>query len=106
MALIQSVGLFWNESDVFWGRGRQKGALFGVPARNVTAEPTDFREQVGVYVLYADYDLIYVGQTGISRSRLLQRLKQHKSDDLAKRWNRFSWFGLRRTLGTGGLSKV
>lgn len=106
MALIQTVGLFWQEQNVFWGRGRQAGALYGVPSSNVTADPIDFRDQVGVYVLYADYDLIYVGQAGGGANKLLHRLKQHRSDDLTGRWSRFSWFGLRRVLSSGDLSNV
>jgi hypothetical protein len=53
----------------------------------------DFREQRGVYALYADYELVYIGQTGPGKDRLLARLKSHLSDHLAERWNRFSWFG-------------
>lgn len=47
-----------------------------------------------VYVLYADYELLYVGQTSRSQG-LLMALMRHRRDDLADRWNRFSWFGLR-----------
>jgi len=43
--------------------------------------------------LYADYDLVYVGQTGAKTDRLFNRLKFHRNDHLAERWNRFSWFG-------------
>ena len=100
--LIQNYGLFWKESDVFWGSGGGKaGRLLGVPAGSTTAEPTDFREQSGVYVLYADYDMVYVGQAGVGKQKLFDRLKQHRRDALAERWNRFSWFGIRRVL-TGG----
>jgi len=49
--------------------------------------------QRGIYALYADYDLVYVGQTGAGSDRLFNRLKFHKTDHLADRWNRFSWFG-------------
>jgi hypothetical protein len=28
-------------------------------------------------------------------------LRQHRFDDLADRWNRFSWFGVRRVIGAG-----
>ena len=106
MSLIQSIGLFWKDSDVFWGRGNQAGALYGVPSSNVTAEPSNFREPMGVYVLYAEYDLIYVGQAGGGNNKLLHRLKQPRTDDLAGRWDRFSWFGLRRVLGSGNLSNA
>jgi hypothetical protein len=93
--MIRNIGLFWSVSDVFWGRGKRPGALLGVPKWSTTVAPTDFRDQVGVYALYAGYELIYIGQTGTGDQRLLARLKQHRKDDLAFRWDRFSWFGVR-----------
>jgi predicted GIY-YIG superfamily endonuclease len=104
--LIRSVGLYWQAGNVHWGAGSQAGALYGVPARNVSADPIDFREQVGIYVLYAGYQMVYVGQTGSKNSFLLERLKQHRKDDLAERWDRFSWFGLRWVKQNGDLSAV
>lgn len=104
--MIRTIGLFWRRDNVFWGRGNQAGKLLGVPAGNITAEATDFREQVGIYVLYAEYRVVYVGQTGGGNQKMLHRLKQHKGDDLAERWDRFSWFGLRRALQSGELSNV
>ncbi len=106
MSLVHTVGLFWEDNKVFWGHGNQAGALLGVPSQNVLADPIDFRDQLGVYVLYADYTLVYVGQAGGEHYRLLHRLRQHRTDDLAGRWNRFSWFGLRRVLESGTLSSV
>jgi hypothetical protein len=91
--MLRSVGLFWHTDRVFWGAGRQAGKLLGVPRANVTADPIDFRDQRGIYVLYAGYDMVYVGQTG--NQGLLRRLIQHRHDDLFERWDRFSWFGLR-----------
>lgn len=104
--MIQAIGLFWRRDNVYWGRGNQRGMLLGVPSGNVTAEPADFREQVGIYALYAEYEIVYVGQTGGGNQKLLHRLKQHRSDDLSERWDRFSWFGLRRVLNSGDLSNV
>jgi hypothetical protein len=80
--------------------------LLGVPARNVTAEATDFRGQIGVYVRYAGYQIVYAGQVGSGNQTLLTRLKQHRKDDLAGRWDTFSWFGLRRVLKFGSLAKI
>lgn len=34
------------------------------------------------------------------------RLNQHKADFLADRWNRFSWFGIRKVLAGGELGTV
>ena len=102
--LIKNYGLFWSEKDVFWGVGNNAGTLLGVPARNLTAERTDFREQSGVYVLYADYQMVYVGQAGSRNQKLFARLKQHNRDALAGRWNQFSWFGTRKVNLNGSLA--
>jgi hypothetical protein len=104
--MIHTIGYLWSANDVFWGAGSQAGALWGVPFGGKTQDPIDFREQVGIYVLYADFDLVYVGQSGIGNQRLLHRLKQHRDDHLARRWNRFSWFGVRWVKKTGELSAV
>lgn len=104
MPLIRTIGLYWNAEDVFWGRPNNAGRLLGKPAGNTTADAIDFREQIGIYVLYADYSAVYVGQTAGDNFRLFNRLKQHRSDDLAGRWNRFSWFGILRVLNNGDLS--
>ena len=70
------------------------GCLYGATNRNAPLESTvDFREQVGIYALYANYDLIYVGQAGTGNNRLFNRLNAHRSDHLSERWDRFSWFG-------------
>src|SRR6266404_2145062 len=91
--LIRNYGLFWKAEDIYWGAGSNAGALYGVHANLITGTHVDFRDQRGIYVLYAGYDLVYVGQN--NGQELLARLKQHKKDDLAERWDRFSWFGLR-----------
>lgn len=102
--LIQNYGLFWLEKNVFWGAGSNAGRLLGVPTQNVTATPIDFRDQSGVYVLYADYVMVYVGQAGAGNQKLFDRLKQHRRDALAGRWNQFSWFGVRWVKQNGELS--
>ncbi len=103
--LITTVGLFWRADMVFWGAPRSPGSLLGIPALGRRNRPSDFRDQVGIYVLYADYSLVYVGQTGSRNQKLLFRLRQHRTDDLADRWNRFSWFGVLRVLADGELSR-
>jgi len=103
--MIQSIGLFWRPDHVYWGAGSNSGKLLGIPANCRSDNPTDFREQAGIYVLYSEFRPIYVGQTGSGSQKLLVRLRQHRSDDLAERWDRFSWFGLRRVLGNNQLSR-
>ena len=102
--MIKSIGLFWRRDQVYWGAGSQAGALLGVPASGRSGVSIDFRTQIGIYVLYSDYDPVYVGQAGSGHAKLFARLKHHRKDDLAERWNRFSWFGLRSVLSNGNLS--
>lgn len=68
------------------------------------ARQIDFREQRGIYVLYSEFETVYIGQTGGGVQRLFVRLRQHLSDHLSERWDRFSWFGTQRVTNTGTLS--
>ena len=55
------------------------GSLKGRRAGEALGNPVDFREQVGVYVLYDDnFRVVYVGQAGAGNQTLLGRLKQHR----------------------------
>jgi len=101
--LIRTMGLFWKRAHVFWGKGNNAGALGGVWSRGKRQDPVDFWDQAGVYALYADYQLVYVGQTGTGRTRLGQRLRRHTRDYLAGRWDSFSWFGVCQVLKHGAL---
>jgi hypothetical protein len=91
--MIKSYGLHWRIDRVFWGHQKLAGTLLGAASRSRKAHVVDFRRQRGIYALYADYELVYVGQTGAGADRLFKRLRVHKSDHLSERWNRFSWFG-------------
>lgn len=91
--MIRSYGVHWRVDRVFWGRQNNPGTLMGAASRGRLARPVDFREQRGIYALYAEYELVYVGQTGAGTDRLFRRLKAHRSDHLSERWDRFSWFG-------------
>jgi hypothetical protein len=89
--VIKNYGLMWNRDAVFWGYGGRKGTLEG----QRKGQTIDFREQIGVYVLYDEGRRpIYVGQAGQGNARLFKRLRSHKRDHLADRWRYFSWFGL------------
>ncbi len=107
MALIHNYGLYWQRELVFWGRPRVAGHLMGIDATQKKSEPVNFRDQVGIYVLYDDaFNLIYLGQAGRGKGhKLFDRLKSHRTDRLADRWSRFSWFGIRRVLDSYALSK-
>jgi hypothetical protein len=102
--MIQNYGLHWRVDLVAWGRQNSSGALLGAPSRSPRAAAVDFREQRGIYALYSDFELLYVGQAGVGDQRLFDRLKAHRSDHLSERWDRFSWFGSRWVTQAGSLS--
>ena len=102
--MITHYGLFWSERDVFWGRsnnpGRMlgrvipKGGQVGRPTKKQSAKSQNFRNYVGLYCLYGDGNLLYIGQTGLgTKETLFTRIKSHKKGPLAGRWDSFSWFG-------------
>ncbi|MEQ1935305.1 MAG: GIY-YIG nuclease family protein, partial [Fimbriimonadaceae bacterium] len=104
--LIHNYGLFWRREDIFWGRGPYRGNLMGIKTGAKRSKPVDFRDQQGVYVLYdSSFHIIYVGQAGAGAGNMLfGRLKYHTRHDLADRWERFSWFGVREVLKSKKLS--
>ncbi len=101
-APILTLGAQWKASDVYWHTTPTNARLCGKPAHNRRGREINFAKQTGIYVLYANFTPIYVGQCNQS---LFSRLRHHcLRDDLAGRWDRFTWFGLRRALGNGNLS--
>lgn len=96
--IIANMGLFWSRDHVRWKghRGIGPARLAGKRRSAKTKGDVDFWKQTGVYALYADYRLVYVGQAGLTdKSCIGNRLKQHLTDELSGRWNLFSWFGLK-----------
>lgn len=103
--MITHYGLFWSAADVLWSgvrgspghlRGREKIRLErqGRPSKKESDEAKDFSSYVGVYCLYRASQLVYVGEAGLAnKSHLFNRLRAHRSDYLADRWDEFSWFG-------------
>ena len=102
MIPIRNFGMLWERKYIYYGRQGVKGSLLGYNSR---IEKVDFRDQIGVYVLYdKDMHPVYVGQTGIGSQKLFDRLKQHEVDHLWNRWDYFSWFGFREVARSGTLS--
>ena len=98
-AVIYAYGLFWDANEVDWfpGQGTPFRMLGRIGQNRGTLRVIDARHQKGIYILYGDYGPHYVG---LVRGQLLgNRLRQHRSDAHADKWNRFSWFGFRRVLG-------
>lgn len=104
---ITSYGLFWREAEIEWSPGQgNKGEfrLLGrVGSNRGSLKVADFRKQQGIYILYDEYGPSYVGLT---RQRGLGlRLKDHLSDNLKGKWDRFSWFGFNQ-IGAAGADGV
>jgi len=97
--LIRNFGHLWERKYLNYGRPRVRGHLKGYMNK---AREVDFREQIGIYVLFdKDLNPVYIGQAG-KNQRLFGRLKQHDSDHLWNRWEHFSWFGFRRVNKSSG----
>lgn len=97
---LNAFGMFWRREEVDWEHRGQ--TLLGAQLK--AAQPINFADQVGVYILYSGDRVIYVGR--ITEPRLGPRLWDHTRDRLAGRWDRFSWFGVRAVADDGSLGPV
>ena len=90
---IKSFGLFWSADEVEWNPGSGgKFRLLGHSGKNIPGvRVADFRNQLGIYILYRSTGAYYVGLT--KKQGIGTRLKQHLEDDHKGKWDRFSWFG-------------
>lgn len=85
------------------GKGNE-GKLTGIKASAKSSEIVDFRNQMGIYVLYEpNFVPVYIGQAGNGNSKLFARLKMYRQNHLRDRWTHFSWFGF---VGVGEDKKL
>ena len=98
IGVINAFGMYWQRDTVFWERTPK---LLG--RQQIGAESVDFCEQIGVYLLHDNSNVVYVGRA-TDRS-LGKRMHEHTLDRLSGRWNRFSWFGLKGVTETGELTE-
>lgn len=104
MPIIKNYGLRWHREKIMWGAGSRRGHLSGVLVGSKRSDPVDFREQIGIYILYENgFAPVYVGQAGNGNARLYDRLKWHRDRRLRDRWEYFSWFGFRDVDRNGEL---
>ena len=106
---VRNFGHFWNRENVIWGtRGKgNQGSLSGYRTVSRVVRVTDFRDQIGIYVLFDEKrEVVYIGQTGSGERRLFLRLRDHTRDHLRDRWSYFSWFGFRQVKNGGDLSEA
>lgn len=108
--MFTHYGLYWSERDVFWGRQKKRGVLLGrektplgrrgAPTRHERKSAKDYRDFVGLYCLYGNGELLYVGEAGLgTKTNLFNRLKTHRKGSMAGRWDHFSWFGRAKADG-------
>ncbi|CAH0281059.1 hypothetical protein SRABI27_03775 [Pedobacter sp. Bi27] len=86
LRVINAFGIYWSRQLVHWG---SKPDLLGI--QQLGATEVNFKDQRGIYLLYDGREVIYAGQA--IEQTLGDRLRQHLSDRLSGRWDRFSWFG-------------
>lgn len=92
--LINALGMFWARSKVHWTSNPR---ILGQQQEGST--PVDFAKQKGVYLLHDGRAVVYVGR---ATDQLATRLRQHVSDRLSGRWDRFSWFGIYPVVADSG----
>jgi HB1/ASXL restriction endonuclease-like protein with HTH domain len=98
LKVINSFGIYWNRDFVHW---KSTPDLLGI--QQVGATNVNFRNQIGIYLLHDSRETIYVGQA--IEQPLGQRLKNHTTDRLGGRWDRFSWFGFYPITENGELDE-
>jgi predicted GIY-YIG superfamily endonuclease len=84
--IINAFGIYWNRNLVNW---KSQPDLFGI--QQIGATEVNFKGQIGIYLLHDSRETVYIGQA--IEQPLGKRLKDHTTDRLAGRWDRFSWFG-------------
>jgi hypothetical protein len=94
--LINAFGMYWARAIVLWVSTPK---ILGQQQPGST--PVDFCTQRGVYLLHDGRAVVYVGRT--TDQPLGIRLRQHISDRLNGRWDRFSWFGVYAVAESGAL---
>jgi hypothetical protein len=96
--IINAYGIYWNRSLVHWEPTIPD--LLGIQLKG--AQEVNFKDQKGIYLLHDSRETIYVGQA--IEQTLGKRLKDHRTDRLAGRWDRFSWFGFYPVKDDGRLN--
>lgn len=106
MPIIKNYGFLWERKYIYRGTGGDGNA--GHLRGEASGKPVaDFRDQIGVYVLYdKNQSIVYVGQAGNGNATLFTRLKNHMTGALWNRWEYFTWVGFRDVNANGNLSNL
>lgn len=104
--IIKNYGFLWERKYIYRGSGGD-GNAGHLRGKVKNSQEADFRDQIGVYVLYdRNQHIVYVGQAGNGNASLFTRLKNHMDGDLWNRWEYFTWIGFRDVNVNGRLSDV
>jgi len=102
--IIRCLGMFWRRDFVDWKNNPKMWGRNLQDANQISqADPVDFYDQCGIYILYDRTEVVYVGRA--CPGLIGVRLRAHTSDRLNGRWDRFSWFGLLQVKSNGQLEK-
>jgi len=96
--IVTSYGWHWRR-DLFKAPGRRYHVVGRIGHGNRT-KGADFGEQEGIYALYLDGQLTYVG-IAVHQS-LSDRLQVHCRDSHKDDWDEFTWFGSRAISPVSG----
>lgn len=93
---VAAYGLHWHRDNVDWSSNHLLGYDID-PNQTI-----DFADQQGVYLLHSWQSTVYIGKTTAQTGGLIQRLKHHQGrQSWSAKWERFSWFGLRKVSADG-----
>ena len=100
---VAAYGLHWERNKVDWSTGR----ILGYDINPDPEYAINFADQQGVYLLHNWQSVVYVGKTAARERGLFQRLHEHHTKHVwSGKWERFSWFGLRRVDESGAMVDV
>ena len=95
---VAAYGLHWERDKVDWNARR----LLGYDIDPNPEQAVNFANQQGVYLLHSWQSVVYVGKTTAREGGLFQRLQNHHRRQVwSGKWERFSWFGIRRVNESG-----
>ena len=98
---VAAYGLHWERDKVDWSTRR----LLGYDIDPDPDQAINFADQQGVYLLHSWQSVVYVGKTTARENGLFQRLQtHHRRQAWSGKWERFSWFGIRRVDENGEMA--
>lgn len=98
--LIGAYGIGWDREAYDWNRLAGRQLLGWRAGKRGVKMVADFSGGRGVYALYQDDDLYYVGRT-VNYGQFSGRLAGHANVSKSRHhanWNRFSWFSFDQPL--------